>query len=138
MGYFDDLKLVMNDDPNGKGSSRSGKHNAISLDDYNKKEVRVKRGKTSMVQVNMEKDKLFTPPESMDICVYLRVRIITTNVFYDYWDGEEHMICDVKTRHFGKHIIMEEDFSLRKIDTKEVLNSFLEVLPVDCALDIYI
>ncbi|GJT07511.1 putative reverse transcriptase domain-containing protein [Tanacetum coccineum] len=34
MGYFNDLKLVMNDDPNGEGSSRSGKHNAISLARY--------------------------------------------------------------------------------------------------------
>ncbi|GKB40914.1 replication protein A 70 kDa DNA-binding subunit B, partial [Tanacetum coccineum] len=54
--YFKDLKLRINKDSNGEGSSGGGKRNVINLDDDNEEEMGAKRGKTIVVQENVEKE----------------------------------------------------------------------------------
>ena len=104
-----------------------------------------------------------TAAPTIDICVHHGGRIVTTNRLYDYWGGDEHMICNVKTRHFGIHTVksliahhlsqyndvvayyfrvptvqMCEDWSLRKIENEFVLNSFVDLIEIGHALDIYL
>ncbi|GJR05767.1 hypothetical protein Tco_0528751 [Tanacetum coccineum] len=43
----------------------------------------------------------FTALPSIDICVHRGRKILTTDKLYDNWGGEDHMIYNVKTRHFG-------------------------------------
>ncbi|PWA50289.1 udp-n-acetylglucosamine--peptide n-acetylglucosaminyltransferase sec [Artemisia annua] len=108
-------------------------------------------------------DDCDTAAPTIDICVHHGGRIVTTNRLYDYWGGDEHMICNVKTRNFGIHTVkslishhlsqyndvvayyfrvptvqMCEDWSLRKIENEFVLNSFVEQIEIGHALDIYL
>ena len=106
---------------------------------------------------------LDTAAPMIDICVHHGGRIVTTNRLYDYWGGDEHMICNVKTRHFGIHTVksliahhlsqyndvvayyfrvptmqMCEDWSLRNTENDFFLNSFVEQIEIGHALDIYL
>ena len=100
---------------------------------------------------------------TFDICFNHGGRIVTSNILYDHWGGEEHMICNVKTRHFGIHTVksvigqqlsqyndviayyfrvptvqMCKDFSLQKIEHEFVLTSFVEQIEIGDVLDIYL
>nr|GEX33041.1 replication protein A 70 kDa DNA-binding subunit C [Tanacetum cinerariifolium] len=46
-----------------------------------------------------------TAPPTIDIRGHHGGRILTTNKLYNYWGGEEHMICNVKTCHVKINII---------------------------------
>ncbi|GJY89409.1 reverse transcriptase domain-containing protein [Tanacetum coccineum] len=50
---IDDLKLRINEESNGEGSSGSDKCNAINIDDDNKEEEGANRGKTGVLQDNV-------------------------------------------------------------------------------------
>nr|GEX72994.1 hypothetical protein [Tanacetum cinerariifolium] len=56
LGYYNDLKLRMNEDSNGEGSLGSAKRNAINLNDEKEEEAGAKRGKTSMVHDIVERE----------------------------------------------------------------------------------
>ncbi|GJU73878.1 hypothetical protein Tco_0076016 [Tanacetum coccineum] len=104
-----------------------------------------------------------TAPPTIDIRVHHGGRILTTNKLYNYWGGEEHMICNVKTRHVKINIIkflvrkhlsqykdviayyfrvptveMFEPWSLQKIENDIRLPYFLEDIQIGHALDIYL
>ena len=104
-----------------------------------------------------------SPAPTIDICVHHGGRIVTTNTLYDYWGGDEHMICKVKTRNFGIHTVkslishhlsqyndvvayyfrvptvqMSEDWSLRNIENEFVFISFVEQIETGRALEIYL
>ncbi|GJV16110.1 replication protein A 70 kDa DNA-binding subunit B [Tanacetum coccineum] len=116
-----------------------------------------------MYSYQLSENNRFTAPSTIDICVHHGGRILTANKLYDYWDGEEHMICNVKTRHVRintieflvrKHLSqytdviayyfrvltveMSEDWSLQKVENDILLPLFLEDIQIGHALDLYL
>ena len=102
-------------------------------------------------------------PRTIDICVHHGGRVVTTNVLYDYWGGDEIMICNIPTQHFSytdviqlvsdrlnqyddvfacylrvPTVPIEEPYSLHKIEHDFRFHMWLSNVQVGHALDIYL
>ena len=102
-------------------------------------------------------------PPTIDICVHHGGRVVTTNVLYDYWGGDEVMICNIPTSHFSftdlrrlvsdnlnqyndifayylrvPMVPIEEAYSLHKINHDFRFHPWLTNVQVGHALDIYL
>ena len=102
-------------------------------------------------------------PPTIDICIHHGGRVVTSNLLYDYWGGDELMICNVATdnltlatirrlvAHHLSHytdvfayylrvpnVPMEEADSLRKIEHDFYVEVWLDKIQVGHALDIYL
>ena len=102
-------------------------------------------------------------PPTIDICIHHGGRVVTTNVLYDYWGGDELMLCNIPTHnltlsmlrrlvahHLSQYndvfayymrvptVQMEEDWSLRKIEQEWYIDSWLCSIDVEHALDVYL
>ena len=102
-------------------------------------------------------------PPTIDICIHHGGRVVTTNVLYDYWGGDELIICNVSTdnityttirrlvaQHLSQYtdvfayylriptVQIEEEDSLRKIEHEWYVDAWLSQIQVGHALDIYL
>ena len=102
-------------------------------------------------------------PPTIDICIHHGGRVVTTNVLYDYWGGDELIICNVSTdnityttirrlvaEHLSQYndvfayylriptVQIEEEVSLRKIEHEWYVDAWLSQIQVGHALDIYL
>ena len=100
-------------------------------------------------------------PPTIDICIHHGGRVVTTNVLYDYWGGDELIICNVSTdnityttirrlvaQHLSQYtdvfayylriptVQIEEEDSLRKIEHEWYVDAWLSQIQVGHALDI--
>ena len=102
-------------------------------------------------------------PPTIDICVHHGGRVVTTNVLYDYWGGDEVMICNIPTHDFSytdlrrlvsdrliqyddifayylrvPTVPIEEAYNLHKIEHDFNFRQWLSNVQVGHALDIYL
>ncbi|PWA37424.1 replication protein A 70 kDa DNA-binding subunit C [Artemisia annua] len=102
-------------------------------------------------------------PPTIDICIHHGGRIVTCNKFYDYWGGDEQMVCNVSTNNLTLNKVrrivanvlpqytdlcayylrvptvpLEEAYSLQKIEHDLDVEQWLSDIQVGHALDIYL
>ncbi|PWA50531.1 nucleic acid-binding, OB-fold protein [Artemisia annua] len=102
-------------------------------------------------------------PPTIDVCIHHGGRVVTTNVLYDYWGGDELMICNVSrddltyttmrrlvSQHLPQYtdvcayylrvptVQMKEQDSLRKIEHEWYIDAWLSQIQVGHSLDIYL
>ena len=102
-------------------------------------------------------------PPTIDICIHHGGRVVTSNLLYDYWGGDEVMICNVSienltlatirrlvAQHLSNYtdvfayylrvpnVPMEEQDSLRRIEHDFYVEVWLSDIQVGHALDIYL
>ena len=106
---------------------------------------------------------VWEPPHTIDICIHHGGRVVTSNILYDYWGGDELMICNVSThnltlatirrlvnQHLSQYtdvfayylrapnVEIEAQDSLRKIEHDFYVEAMLSYIQLGHALDIYL